>query len=188
MFFCRFTCSAARWHWLCFCLKWMITSEKRLLRFNSTIVYYTHTHTHTHCKYTRRRDKQTNVWTSAQKGLHLFCSDAAHVCLSLLMRPFHLVCIDCRLTSHSDTLGGPIHVCSPRDTHWVHCGEECLLSWPEPACESMSIIPRQWVLHNAAATAPPNGPRWKRRAPFCTRPRNKKWRGCLNERTVEWTE
>lgn len=50
------------------------------------------------------------------------------------------------------TFRGPIHVCSPRDTHWVHCGEECLLSWPEPACKSTSIIQSQWVLHDAAVT------------------------------------
>ncbi len=80
------------------------------------------------------------------------------LCLSLLIRLFHLVCIDYRLTSHSDTLRGPIHVCSPRDTHWVHCGEECLLSWPELACESMSIIPSQWALHNTATNIPPTTP------------------------------
>lgn len=43
-------------------------------------------------------------------------------------------------------------------THWVHCGEECLLSWPELACESMSIIPSQWVLHSTAASVPHTRP------------------------------
>lgn len=113
--------------------------------------------THTHIQYIHQLIEQTNLWTVTKKGLcrflFLHCS---RLCLSLLIRSFHLVSVDYRLTSHSDTLRGPIHVCSPRDTHWVHCGEECLLSWPELACESMSIIPSQWVLHNTAATIPTN--------------------------------
>lgn len=124
-------------------------------------------------------------WTNkcmAKKGLCCFLlRHCSCLCLSLLIRPFHLVCIDYRLTSHSDTLRGPIHVCSPRDTHWVHCGEECLLSWPELACESMSIIPSQWVLHNTAAAIPPTRPL----GPILHSSKEK-WLGWLKERTVEW--
>ncbi len=103
------------------------------------------------------------------------------LCLSLLIRSFHLVCIDYRLTSQSDTLRGSIHVCSPRDTHWVHCEEECLLSWPELACESTSIIPSLWVLHNTAATIPPNRPLGS-----ILHSSKEKWLGWLKEQTVEW--
>lgn len=108
-------------------------------------------HAHTHTVYTHHQRRQTNTWTLAKQRPSP-CLLRHSLCLSLLIKPFHLVCIDYRLTSHSDTLRSPIHVCSPRDTHWVHCGEECLLSWPELACESMSIILSLWVLHNMAAT------------------------------------
>lgn len=131
----------------------MITSRKTL----QTVYVCWPLYAHTYSIYPRQGDKQMCGLKPKKPSRFLFrrCSC---LCLSLLIRAFHLVCIDYRLTSHSDTLRGPIHVCSPRDTHWVHCGEECLLSWPELACESMSIIPGQWALHNTAAAILPSRP------------------------------
>lgn len=114
------------------------------------------TFTYTHILYTQTTNRTHKCMDFSQKKPSPFLfRHCSCLCLSLLIRPFHLVCIDYRLTSHSDTLRGPIHVSSPRDTHWVHCGEECLLSCPELACESMSIIQSQWVLYNTAVTNPP---------------------------------
>lgn len=120
---------------------------------------YSPMHIHTYC--TRKQPiAHTNKCTEFSQKKHspFLFRHCSCLCLSLLIRPFHLVCIDYRLTSHSDTLRGPIHGSSPHDTHWVHCGEECLLSCPELACESMSIIPSQWVLYNSAETNPPTRP------------------------------
>lgn len=134
-------------------------------------------HTHNHTVYTPVINTNKCMDLCQKRSSPFLFGHSSCLCLSLLIRPFHLVCIDYRLTSHSDTLRGPIHVCSPRDTHWVYCCKECLLSWPEPACESMSIIPSQWALHNTTATSPPPGPLWKYRPRFALLQEESEWDG-----------
>lgn len=113
MFFRRFTCSAARWHWLCFCLKWMITSEKRLLGFNSTIVYYTHTHKHA-------------LWIHQATGQTNKCMDFSPKRPS----PFLFGRCSCLFVSFDEALSSCLHWLQADESQWYTWGPYSCLQPP----------------------------------------------------------